>query len=340
MARASIRDVAALADVSVGTVSMVLNNSNKVSIHTRMNVLDAIKKLNYKRNPYARSLSLNKSHNIGFIVTDLTNPYFGMMVGHLQQEVNSRENSLMLGMTENTVRLEKRLIESLVNSGVDGLIIVPAHERDPDIAHIHALLSQKIPTVFISSHYTGIESNCVMTDLAKGSYDMTRYLLETGHRNILYISGYRGLVLSELRIQGFVEAHRDMGLLVAPDQIVEADPIFQGGYSAAKQALGAKRPDAIMAINDVLCMGVLSYLHEAGLSVPDDISVAGYDDLLYSGMLETPLTTVRQPIQEMCACAVEMLFHLIHGGETNPKPLLLAPTLIVRTSTKSRRETE
>ena len=330
----TIRDVAALAGVSVGTVSMVLNNSRKVSAHTREIVLSAIAKLGYVRNPFARSFSLSRSNTIGFVVTDLTNPFFGMMAGYLHREADQRDHRLVLGVTDNTIRQERSVIESLADGGVDGFLIVPAQRREPDLTHIYNLSASGKPTVFISSHYTGIRQNCVMTDLTKGSYDMATHLLQSGHRDIAFISGLRGPVLSEMRIEGFLRAFRDMGVAVSQDQIIEADPVFDGGYKAAKHILSDRRPDAIMAVNDLLCLGVLSYLRENGIRVPDDISVAGYDDLIYSSMLETPLTTVRQPIKRMCAEAVSLLFDLIDGGAPTQEPILLEPKIIVRSSTR------
>lgn len=335
MRKPTIKDVAQLADVSVGTVSMVLNNSNKVKHATKEMVLEAINKLQYKRNPYARSLSLSKSNTIGLVVTDLTNPYFGMTVEHIQKEVDLRNNSLMIGVSQDTIRIEKKAVEHLVSSGVDGLILVPAYVREPDLTHIYDLIARDFPLVFLSSYYSGVPAGCVMTDLAKGSYNMTRTLLMAGHKKILFIGGFRELVLSQKRLEGFIQAHCDFGFQVSPEQIIEVPlPNYQNGYEAAKAILSKCKPDAIMTINDVLSMGVLGYLHESGISVPDDISVAGYDDLIYSEMLETPLTTVRQPIKDMCAEAVNMLFTKINGGSLEQQTVLLEPQLTIRASTK------
>lgn len=334
--KSTIRDVAALANVSVGTVSMVLNGSDKISKQTAERVMDAVVKMNYRRNPHARSLSSSKSRTIGLAMTDLTNPFFGMMVGNLQREIDKRDYSLILGMTKNSVEQEKKLIAKFVDTGVDGILIVPAHERNPELSHIYELATRNLPFVYVSTYYASTNGSCVMTDLAKGSHDMTKYLLELGHTNIVLASGYRELVLSEQRIQGFLRAHEEFGITVRPDQIIEAEPDFQSGYDAAKRIFSLCKPDAIMTINDVMSMGVLSYLHEIGLKVPEDISVAGYDDLLFSSMLETPLTTVRQPIKEMCRQSVEMLFRRMEDNDAELERVLLEPELMIRKSTRSR----
>lgn len=335
MNKVTIKDVSQLAKVSVGTVSMVLNNSSKVKPSTRNAVLAAIEQLDYRRNPYARSLSLNKSHAIGLIVTDLSNPFFGMIVEFTQGEIDARANSLMIGVSQNTLRLERESVSRLVDSGVDGLILVPAYGPVTDLSHIESLHKQGFPMVSISSYYEGIPCPCVMTDLAKGAYDMTHYLIESGCRRILFLGGRRELVPAKARLSGFLSAHHDAGLTVQPDQILEVPhAIYQCGYEAAKQAMQSTAPDAIMTINDVLSMGVLGYLREVGVRVPEDVSVAGYDDLLYSKMLETPLTTVRQPVREICASAVSLLFRIIGGEKPPEEMILLEPELVIRASTR------
>lgn len=334
MSKPTIKDVAQLAKVSVGTVSMVLNNSTKIKPSTKATVLSAIEQLQYKRNPYARSLSLSRSHMIGVVITDLTNPFFGMMVEHLQKEIDMRGYSMMLGVSQDAIRMEKKAVEHLLNSGVDGMILVPAFVREPNISHIHDMVDRNFPFVFISTYYPGVKAGCVMTDLAKGSYDMTLALLKAGHRQIFFIGGFQDLVLSQMRLEGFMRAHQDMGLSVNPRQVVEVPlPNYQCGYDAAKTLLAHHKPDAIMTINDVLCMGVMGYLREEGIRVPDEISVAGYDDLSYSSMINTSLTTVCQPVQQICAGAVDMLFSMMEGEEA-AQTVLLSPKLVIRQSAR------
>ena len=239
-------------------------------------------------------------------------------------------------MSENSAELEERITQNLIDSGVDGLLIVPAHERDVRATHCEAIEQSKVPVVYLTAYYPGYEKNCVMTDLESGSYQVARHLLKTGHDCVCMISGYRGVIASEMRVSGFLRAHREKGLEVQPWQIVESEPVFEGGYGAARILLEKHRPDAIMTINDVLSMGVLSYLHQAGISVPADISVAGYDDLAFSEMLQTPLTTVRQPLQEMCAVAARLLISLINGAPGAAKPIMISPEIILRASTMER----
>lgn len=332
--KCTIRDVAALAGVSVGTASMVLNGSEKLNEDTRRRVYDAVEKLDYRRNPHARSLSSQKSHTIGLVVTDLTNPFFGMIVGHIQREIDERGYDLFLGMTKNANANEKKVVSKFIDNVVDGLIIVPAHDKKQDLSHIYELARRGIPYIYLTTYYAGTPGSCVMTDLAEGSYMLVNYLLENGHRNISLVSGYRELVLSAERIKGFMRAYEEHGINVSPEQIVEGDPDFDGGRAAFDKIIARGKPDAVMTVNDIVCMGVLTRAKELGLKVPNDLSVAGYDDLLSSRMLETPLTTVRQPIKEICARAVDMLFRKIEDPGQEDTIVKLTPQLFIRSSTR------
>lgn len=333
MAKITIKDVAAAAGVSVGTASMAINDSPRISTQTKQSVLKIVAKLNYRRNPYARSFSLSSSNTIGFLVPDLLNSFFGEMAGHLQNEIEQRGKALMFGLTNESSRQEAKLIRQFIDRGIDGLIIVPVIEACPNLNHIHELIKNKFPFVFISSYYKGIPANCVMTDLCKGSYDLTLQLLDSGHRSIILISGNPNVVPFAERIKGFVQAYKDRNIPFSNDQIITTLSMsFQGGYDAIRTVYFSRKIDAILAINDVMAMGIISSLHACGVRVPQDVSVAGYDDISISGLQETPLSTVHQPLDKMSKITVETLFRLINGEQTVMKPVYLKPRVVLRKS--------
>lgn len=335
MGKATIKDVAALAGVSVGTVSMALNDSVKISPKTKQSVLDAVDKLDYRRNPFARSLSLSSSRSIGFLIPDLTNPFFGVMAGCLQQSVEARKNSLMFGLTNESSAREARLVDQFLDHGVDGLVIVPVIEDNPDLTHVYSLLQREFPLVFLSSHYHAIPQHCVMADLAFGSYELTGHLLDTGHKRIIIVSGNRSLIPFKERIAGFYRAFQERDISVDDSQIVIADGMsYHGGYTAIAKVFDVLKPDAIIAINDVMAMGIISHLRANGIRVPEDVSVAGFDDLSISAIQETPLTTVRQPLDEMCSQAIEMLFSLMESRPVPDLPVKLPAPVMYRKSTR------
>lgn len=334
--KCTIKDVAALAGVSVGTVSMILNGSDKITEKTKERVMDAIEKLDYRRNPHARSLGSQKSRTIGLVVTDLTNPFFGMIVNSIQKYVHARDYNLLLGMSNNDIEKEAKVVSRFIDSAADGVIIVPAHDKRPDTSHIYKLIQFGIPYVYLTTRHTSIPGDCVMTDLAEGSYQMTNYLLSNGHKNPVMVCGHKDLVLSSERIRGFTRACEEHGLSVSSDQIVECEPDFCGGRDALDRILQTGKPDAILTVNDIVAMGIMKRAEELNLRIPEDLSISGYDDLLYSSMLETPLTTIRQPVAEMCELAVDLLFRRLEGEQTQNQTLRLPPTLCIRASTRKQ----
>jgi len=334
----TIKDVARLANVSIGTVSMAINGKEGVNEETKRKVLEAVKKLNYRPNHYARSLITNKSSTIGLIVTDVTNPYFGMVIDYIQNETEKIGYNLLLGITNDKLSNEKKSVENLIDRNVEGLIIIPAHTREVDLGHLYNLKRLNIPFVFITTYYEGIQADCVMTDLTRGSYELTNYLLNSGYKKIYYISGYKESPLSMLRINGYKKAYKKAGLGYSSDWIVESYADFVNGYDATRKIIEHDIPDAVITVNDITAMGVLKCLKDNDIKVPDEVSVAGYDDLLFASIIETPLTTVRQPIEEICKASVGILTDRINRQDYPEKKLLLKPELIIRNSTKELRQ--
>ena len=332
--RYTIRDVAKLAGVSVGTASMVINGSEKISDSTSARVMDAVKTLGYRSNPYARTLVSQKSQSIGLVVTDLSNPFFGTLVKLLQEQASRRGYDLVLGMSENSNALEKKVVSHFIDNAVAGVLIVPAHDRNQDVSHILELQHYGIPYVFVTSYHRGVTGDCVMTDLAMGSYELTKHLIETNRKHIVMVSGYRELVLSNERINGFMAACSQHNIEVTKEQIVETEPDYEGGYRAMDQIIKMGKPDAILAVNDIVAMGIIRRAKELNLRIPDDFAVAGYDDLLFSSMLDRSLTTVRQPLETISEQSVCYLFDRIENPRLQERRLVLVPQVCKRDSTK------
>jgi LacI family transcriptional regulator len=177
-----------------------------------------------------------------------------------------------------------------------------------------------------------------MTDLSVGSYLLTKHLLKTGHKKIIYIVANRKIPVSNLRVNGFLRAYRESKQPFSPDWIVISEPSFQGGYDATKNFIKKNRPDAIMTMNDIMAFGVLQFLKKEKIKVPQDISVAGYDDILFSSLLETPLTTVMQPMSPMCQKAVELILNKIEKQDQVNEKILLQPELVIRNSTAAAKQ--
>jgi LacI family transcriptional regulator len=242
----------------------------------------------------------------------------------------------MLGITKGSITTEEHFVKKFIDMQVDGVLIVPSHKQVPNVIHLQSLEKQKIPFCFITAYYPGVNAPCVMTDLSEGSYQLTSHLLATGHRKIICIVANRDIPVSNLRLEGYLRAFRESAHQFSSEWIVISEPSFQGGYDAAKGLTKGRRPDAIITMNDIMAMGVLQFLKKEKIRVPQDISVAGYDDLLYALLLETPLTTVGQPIAPMCQKAVELILKKISTPDEINQKILLQPHLVIRHSTANR----
>lgn len=336
MAVVTIKDVAKAAGVSLGTASMALNGKEGVHEETRRRVLEVSRALGYRPNQYAKLLISKQTNTAGLIVTDISNPFFGLIIKRVEQELEAQGYGLMLGMSDGSISKEKKILRKFIDLRVDGVIIVPSHKQFPNISHLGELRERGVPLCFITTYYEDIDASCVMTDLSDGSYQLTRYLLNTGHKRLVYIMGNRATPVASLRAEGFQSAFHKAGMDPKRGEIVVDEATFEGGYHATDQLLKQSLPDAVLAMNDIMAMGVIKRLKEANVPVPDVVSVAGYDDLIYASLLETPLTTVRQPVDQMCARAVELLVNDMRGRQGAAEKILLKPSLVVRASTRDR----
>ena len=332
--RCTIKDVAKLANTSTATVSLVLNDRPGVNENTKKRVLDAVSKLNYRPNQIARSLINQKANAIGLIVSDILNPFYGELAYNMQKEMDRRGMNLTLGISNNKVANEKRIVDSMIKRGVDGIILVPARDGEGDLRHLYELQELKIPFVFITSRYQGIKADTVMTDLERATYELTDYLIQSGERNIIFVVENRSLLHVERRVSGFCSAFRDHGLNLSEDCIIEIDPDIENGVLVTRNKILQKNPDAIIAINAFTAMGIMKELRDNGISIPEQIAVSCFDDLEYASILYTPLTVVKQPIEEMCQEAVTFLERRVQGDTEEVLQKLLPGELITRDSTK------
>lgn len=334
MKKTTIKDVAKYTGVSVGTVSMALNDSEKISEKTKQIVREAAEKLNFKKNPFATSLSTQRSKTIGCIVPDITNQFYGEMVGFLQKYLEEYGYGLIIGFAKGNSKNEEKLIKQFIDRGVDGIISVPVDDPDYDIAPMHKLLKDNFPLVFIAAYYKEIPYYTVMSDLEGGMYQLTSEFLKKGYRDIVCLIGEDSLVPSADRILGFKRAFEEFGIPIDSSSMLRAEGVtFLGGYSAMiEKMIKQNLPEIIFTINDIMAMGVISALKSNGLRIPEDIQVAGFDDISIASYLETPLTTVHQPLDQMCKDTVALLMKRLAGEYTFDGIKKLPTSVVVRKS--------
>ena len=310
--RATITDVAKQANVSIMTVSRVLNNTSNVSVDTRDKVMQAIKSLNYRPNVSARRLASTQSFFLGLLYD---NPSTGYVSKFLLQALKSRRTKgYHLVVDECTGDLDSMLItvNSLIeDTKVDGIILLPP--LSDMIELLEALQAKNIPFVRIAPDKALNMSPYVCMDDYTASFDMTNYLIEKGHKLIGFISGHYNQGVSRLRYQGYLDALRSNSIDVPPEYIEQGFFDYKSGMVAADKILSLEhQPTAIFASNDDMAAAVIASAHIKGLEVPEDLAVAGFDDIHIAEVIWPNLTTIRQPIPEMADAAITVLSNYIN----------------------------
>lgn len=340
----SLIDVAGLACVSVATASRVLSGSNHpVSKATRQRVLDAAKQLGYTPNFVARALVTQRTHILGVILGDIGDPYFSVIVRGIQDMAREYGYLTVVCNSDRVPETELNYVKMLRDHRMDGLIFAGgALTKDAyldDLRPVIASMRERgQPIVGIGKH--DLVSARVDIDNAGATREMTEYLIGLGHRDIAFIQGPEGLVTSSIRLNAFKETLGQHGIARCPDLLLEGDFTMDGGLEATTYLLEqGLRPTAIFGANDQAAIGALIAIHNAGLKVPADISVVGFDDISAARYVHPSLTTIRVPMYEMGIAAVQCFLALAQQREAD-KVRILPHELIVRESSSPPRARE
>jgi LacI family transcriptional regulator len=326
----TIIDVAEEAGVSYATVSRVLNNEAHVKPETRERVLRAMTHLGYSVNRQARSLVRGRSQIIGLLVHDRATEYVGEIIRGIEAELGVAQYDLMLYTTHRRKTRESSYVASLAQGLADGLLLVLP--RNPE-AYLASLRQRRFPYVLIDHQGIGETAPAVGATNHAGAYDATQYLIELGHRRIGFITGAMELGCARDRLEGYQAALRKHQLAADPDLIVEGDFFQPGGYTGARKLLALPQPPtAIFASNDVSAFGVMEAVRDVGRRIPEDISILGFDDIPQAASVHPPLTTVRQPLEQMGRVATQMLLEYIHDPQHPAERKELGTELVIRHS--------
>lgn len=332
-----LKDIAKLAKVSEATASLAMNGSPLVNEKTRQRVLAIAEENNYLPNAMAKGLAKKRSNTIGLIVPDIEDAYYARLVRFVDEYVKEKGYNLILAISNDNPEQEKCIVRNFIMERAEGIIIAPVNDRNPDTTYLKDLKKHRIPHIFVSSYYPTVEAPFVMVDLEEGSYQLTKYLLEKGHRDIYFLVGPEQEVLSsKYRIEGYKRAYREVGYKVKNQFIVGCEKYdYDTAYKMTEQILEKSSSiDAIITINDTMALATVNAIKANGKSIPEDISVAGYDDMFFSTISSVPITTVKQDIPEISQRAVEVLLKKISKEPVENDQIFVAPTLIVRESTK------
>lgn len=325
MTNATIRDVARIAEVSVATVSRVLNSPDVVSKATRARVEAAAAALDYVPHSAARSLSTRRTDTIGVILPDLHGEFFSELIRGIDLATRERGLHLLLSHSHGDPN-EATTVLRAMRSRVDALVVMSPYADEGVLA---TALGGRTPLVLLGGSGDAGGHPRFAIDNHAGARAMTGHLLAAGYRRIAFVAGPAGNVEAAQRLGGYRAALAAEGALL--EQVVQGDFSEQSGYRAGQALLDGPRPEAIFAGNDMMAIGCLQALREAGLRAPDDIALAGFDDIPIARFLDPPLTTVGVPIAELGRQAVECCAEILATG-AGCSSRVFVPELVVRAS--------
>ncbi|MDD2341784.1 MAG: HTH-type transcriptional regulator GalR [Tolumonas sp.] len=327
---ATIKDVALLSGVSVATVSRVINDSPKASQESRDVVFKAMAELQYHPNANARALAHQNTQTLGIIVADVSDPFFGAMVKAAEQVAQAAGNFLLVGNGYHNAQKEKQMIEQLIGHRCAGLIVHAKMLSDDELK----LFMTHVPgMVLVNRVLPGYESRCIALDDRYGSWLATRHLIHEGHTRIGFLCSNHDISDSRDRLQGYIDALEEHGLPVDERLISRGEPDETGGEAAMTDLLGKTHDiTGVVCYNDSMAAGALSVLNDNAISVPKDMSLVGFDDVLIARYLHPKLTTIRYPVVAMATQAAQLALALARGETLPDVTNMLSPTLVRRHS--------
>ncbi len=328
----TIKDIAKLLNVSHTTVSRSLNDSPLISKETKEKVKEIAKKHNYRPNVNARSLVLSKSYNIGLFFSTLKT---GTTANFFLDSVRG-VNNIIKGKYNLAVEPIDILddFQAVNRRNFDGVIIMSQSPNDDEfIAHI---IGEKIPLVVLNREVIGQKVTTVLSDDLTGAYNITKFIIEQGHRNIAIIEGKPEFRTTYKRKQGFINAHLEAGIEFNEGYAIEGNYDLESGYEAMQKILVMKElPTAVFCSNDEMALGAMKAIKQKNMIMPEEISIAGFDDMRFTAYLTPALTTVLRPVEEMSKEGAQILINKIENKKMeDPGILNLDTQLIVRDSVK------
>lgn len=333
MPNKSIHDVAKRAGVSIKTVSRVINDEPNVRDNTRALVQKAIKELNYRPNASARSLKGRRSYLIGLLYDNPSSSYVANVQSGVIDGTRQRGYDLLIHPCDyRDSNLPQEVVSLIRHSNAEGLILTPP--LSDNAAVIRVLEKYSTPYVRIAPDNPEKGSSAVRTNDRAAVADLTRYLVSLGHRRIAYITGHPDHKAVGQRLEGYRDGLQSSAIKFSAALVQQGNNSFVSGEECARKLLVRKlRPTAIIAANDDMATGVLRVAHEMGLKIPEDLSVAGFDDIPIASQVWPSLTTIRQPIKAMGETATLLLISQLHDRDTKRKTVEIDSHLVLREST-------
>ncbi|SVA99843.1 uncharacterized protein METZ01_LOCUS152697, partial [marine metagenome] len=326
----TIYQVAERAGVSLSTVSRVLNGKASVNKVLKERVEKAVKELDYRPNSVARSLANNRTDSVGVLVPELNAPFFGDLMQAVESTLRAADKHVIISVGRNCLETEKDAVEFLISRNCDALIM---HAEALSDEYLLELNQSKLPVALVNRQVEGLPEACTSLDNEKGGYLATRHLLELGHKDIAYISGPTDKCDASLRLEGHKRALSEAGLPINPQLIFNGDYSEEDGKIGLLELMARDVPfTALVCANDWMASGAISCARDLGMSLPHDLSVVGFDDVVFAHHVFPRLTTVSNPIAEMAEMSAKYILNKVYGQANNVQ-LYFEPSLVVREST-------
>ncbi|TQV65966.1 LacI family DNA-binding transcriptional regulator [Exilibacterium tricleocarpae] len=331
----TIYDVSELAGVSLATVSRVMNKNANVSDKTRQKVVNAMEQLGYRPSAIAKGLASNRSSSVGVLISELHGPFYGSMMSAVEAELRKFDIHAIIAAGHSNAEKEAESIEFLLTRRCDALILWV--ESVPD-RYLVELAKRDTPIVVLGRKIAKITKNCVSLNNEEGGYLAARYLLEQGHRKIAYISGPLWKGDTQDRLSGHKRALAEYGVKFNTKLHCEGDYREEGGFRGMTELLGLRNTfSAVVCGNDEMAAGAMTSARDAGLSIPEDLSVVGFDNLVYARYLYPKLSTINYPVREMAQMAARWVLKHVYKNQRLVATNIFEPELVARDSVQQFR---
>lgn len=337
MKTSTLQDVARVAKVSTATVSRTLSNPDVVSESTRRRVSEAVEITGYRINRAARNLRTQRAHSVLILLPDLANPFFSTILEGISRELSRHGYSMLIASTKQVHDSGERLVDYLDDARADGMIILDGG-LEPEVVEMLEAAPQAKRILFACEWVDGANFASVRCENRRGTHAAVRHLHELGHRHIAHVTGPEGNVLSSTRKDAFIAELAALNLRLKPEWVIAGDFSLGAGCVAAQVWIEMdERPTAVFCASDQLAMGFIAELSRHGFSVPQDVSIMGFDDIDLAEQFIPSLTTIRQDRQMIGETAAKMLMtRIVSPDETELEHGAVLPvSLVVRDSTAS-----
>lgn len=327
----TIYDVAREANVSMATVSRVVNGNPNVKPATRKKVLRTIKELGYRPNAVARGLASKKTTTVGVIIPDISSMFFSELARGIDDIANMYKYNIILSNSDHNIDKEIKLINTMLEKQVDGIVYMGGRIKEE---HIQQFETSPVPIVLAATVDPTHSIPSVNIDYEKAGYEATKLLIDNGHKHPAFVTGINETAAHELKYQGFLRALEEHAQTLNEEYVYRGDLTYASGIKAVDELLKMKeRPSSIFAATDEVALGVIHAIQDHGLNVPNDIEIIGFDNTRLATMVRPTLSTVVQPIYDIGAVAMRLLTKYMNKEEVEDSNVILPHQIIERSST-------